>query len=121
MLTMIILILLYKLYHFKVKNIPYKKTQMVLDTICVFAYALIIMLDDYIKALVATIKELRIQKQLTQEQIAFEINISTSYLGMIERGERNLSMKNIYQIANFFGMTHDEFFLLVEKNVNKQQ
>lgn len=120
MLTMIILILLYKLYHFKVKNIPYKKTQMVLDTICVFVYALNIMLDEYINALVATIKELRIKQHLTQEQMAFEINISTSYLGMIERGERNLSMKNIYQIADFFCMTPAQFFTLVEQKINKK-
>ena len=119
MRTMIIHTLSYKIYSLKIKNIIKTKTQMVLDTICVFVYALSIMLDEYIKALVATIKELRIRQNLTQEQMAFEINISTSYLGMIERGERNLSMKNIYQIAKFFHMTPAEFFSLVEQKTDR--
>lgn len=77
------------------------------------------MLDLYTKKLIGVIKELRIQHKLTQEQMAFEINISTSYLGMIERGERNISLKNIYEIAKLFKMTPSEFLNLAEQNMAK--
>jgi len=47
--------------------------------------------------------------------MAFEINISTSYLGMIERGERNLSLKNIQEIAYFFKIKPSELLAMAEK------
>lgn len=73
------------------------------------------MFKDYENKVISTIKKLRKQKCITQEQMAFEINISTSFLGMIERGERNLSLKTIYKIAEFFEMKPSEFLYLVEK------
>ena len=79
------------------------------------------MIDLYIKTLINIIKDLRIENKLTQEQMAFEINISTSYLGMIERGERNLSLKNIYEIAKLFKMTPSKLLSLVEEKVGKRQ
>lgn len=72
------------------------------------------MFKDYEYKVISTIKNLRKQKGITQEQMAFEINISTSFLGMIERGERNLSLKIIYKIAGFFEMKPSEFLYLVE-------
>lgn len=77
------------------------------------------MVDLYTKVLIKIIKDLRIKNKLTQEQMAFEINISTSYLGMIERGERNLSLKNIYEIAKLFKMTPAKLLNLVEENIGK--
>lgn len=77
------------------------------------------MTNKFSDLLIATIKDLRIKKKLTQEQMAFEINISTSYLGMIERGERNLSLKNICEIAKLFNMKPSELLELAEKKSNK--
>ena len=77
------------------------------------------MVDLYTKVLIKIIKDLRIKNKLTQEQMAFEINISTSYLGMIERGDRNLSLKNIYEIAKLFKMTPAKLLNLVEENIGK--
>lgn len=73
------------------------------------------MINKYSNKLVSIIKQLRIERGLTQEQMAFEINISTSYLGMIERGERNLSLKNIQEIAYFFKIKPSELLAMAEK------
>lgn len=77
------------------------------------------MVDLYTKVLIKIIKDLRIKNKLTQEQMAFEINISTSYLGLIERGERHLSLKNIYEIAKLFKMTPAKLLTLVEEKIGK--
>ena len=78
------------------------------------------MLKQYSKQLIAVIKKLRLEKNLTQEQMAFEINISTSYMGMIERGERNISLKNIYEIAKLFKKKPSELLSIVEKELENK-
>ena len=78
------------------------------------------MTNKYSKTLINVIKELRIKNKLTQEQMAFEIDISTSYLGMIERGERNISLNNIYKIAKLFKMKPSELLILVEQKMRKK-
>lgn len=45
------------------------------------------------------IKELRTEKNLTQEQFAKECGLHKNYIGMVERGERNPSLINIDIIA----------------------
>lgn len=45
------------------------------------------------------VKELRIQKQLSQEQLAHLANVHRTYIGMIERAEKNITLINIEKIA----------------------
>ncbi len=78
------------------------------------------MKDKYSKKLVSIIKQLRTERGLTQEQMALEIDISTSYLGMIERGERNISLKNIQEIAKFFKKKPSELLSIVEKELDTE-
>ena len=56
------------------------------------------------------IREERLQLHLTQEKLAEEINISTAYLGQIERGERSVTLDKLIPLANRLGVTVD--FLL---------
>ena len=49
------------------------------------------------------IRELRKSKNLTQEDLAFESEIDRSYIGGVERGERNLSFDKLCQIARALG------------------
>jgi len=51
------------------------------------------------------IKELRIEKDLTQEQFADLSGLHKNYIGMVERGERNPSLKNIEVIAKAFNIS----------------
>ena len=46
---------------------------------------------DYI-ALGRRIKEERLKLNMTQERLVEEVNLSTSYIGQIERGERKLTL-----------------------------
>ena len=49
------------------------------------------------------IRELRKSKNLTQEALAYESDIDRSYIGGVERGERNLSFDKLCQIARALG------------------
>lgn len=44
-------------------------------------------------------KELRVNKNLTQRQFAQKCGLHINYIGMVERGERNPSLINIEIIA----------------------
>ena len=56
------------------------------------------------------IRRLRITKQLSQEKLAFEANMHRTYLGGIERGERNPSLKNIEAISKALGVKLSDLF-----------
>ena len=53
------------------------------------------------------IREERIRLNLTQEKLAEAANITTAYLGQIERGERSLKLDKLISIANILGVTVD--------------
>ncbi len=52
-----------------------------------------------LKKLGNKIRLLRHQKQLTQEQLAEITDLHRTYIGGIERGERNVSLLNLIRIA----------------------
>lgn len=51
------------------------------------------------KMLGLTIRHFRYKRNMTQMQLAEKANIHPTYIGSIERGERNLSFQNILNIA----------------------
>ena len=53
------------------------------------------------------IKELRIKKGLTQQQLGDATNISRSAIGMVEKNKQGLGRENLITIANFFEVTVD--------------
>ena len=51
---------------------------------------------------------------MAQEEFADEVELDRTYIGGIERGERNLALRNIHRIAQTFGMTIAELMDDVE-------
>lgn len=56
------------------------------------------------------VRELRIQKGLSQEQLAHIANVHRTYIGMIERAEKNITLLNIEKIANALDTTIKQLF-----------
>ena len=56
------------------------------------------------------VRELRSAKGLSQEAFADKCGLDRTYIGGIERGERNLSLRNIKLIAKTLGITVSELF-----------
>lgn len=54
------------------------------------------------------IRQLRKERQLSQEQLAELTGFHRNYIGMVERGERNPALVNIEVFANSFGLSLDE-------------
>lgn len=59
------------------------------------------------KELGTKIKTLRVQKELSQEELAEKCNLSTAYISYIEQGKKKVSLKSIILIANILGVTVD--------------
>ena len=45
------------------------------------------------------VRELRKEKELSQEELADKAGLHRTYIGMIERGEKNITLTNIEKIA----------------------
>ena len=46
-----------------------------------------------------TIRNIRLSQNISQEKLAELSNLHRTYIGMVERGERNISLRNIEKIA----------------------
>lgn len=57
------------------------------------------------------VRKLRLARSLSQEELAFKSGMHRTYLGDIERGGRNPSLKNIAAIAEALGVTLSQLFL----------
>ena len=50
------------------------------------------------------LREFRVSKQLTLEMLADRADLHANYVGAVERGERNLSLYNVWRIARGLGV-----------------
>ena len=53
------------------------------------------------------IREERLRLHLTQAQLAEDVDISDTYMGAIERGERSLTLDTLVRLVNRLGVTVD--------------
>ena len=56
------------------------------------------------------LKALRIDKDLTQEELAYAVKISRDHLSNIENGKYPINLKNLYKIAQYFDVDIKYFF-----------
>lgn len=61
--------------------------------------------QEVIKAFGLKIKRLREKKEISQEELSFQTGFHRTYIGMVERGERNISLANIAVFAKVFKLS----------------
>ena len=54
------------------------------------------------------IKKLRLDKNISQEKLSFLTGFHRTFIGMIERGERNISLTNMAVFAKVFELNLSE-------------
>ena len=60
---------------------------------------------DVLKAFGERVRELRKKSGMSQEAFADKCGLDRTYIGGIERGERNVSLRNIALIANMLDVS----------------
>jgi transcriptional regulator with XRE-family HTH domain len=56
------------------------------------------------------LREIRLSKGISQEDLAGLAGLHRTYVSSIERGERNISLVNIERLAKALGIKTKEFF-----------
>lgn len=62
------------------------------------------------------IKVLRVERNLTQEDLAIDLGVNRGTILEIERGTFNPSLKLAFSIAKYFDKTVDEVFEILEED-----
>lgn len=56
------------------------------------------------------LRKLRTERGLSQAELAYRGSFDRNYIGMVERGERNPSLKSLYGIAKALDISLHELF-----------
>ena len=56
------------------------------------------------------VRHLRKEKNLSQEELSFKDDLHRTYIGMIERAEKNITLVNIEKIAKALNVDIKELF-----------
>ncbi|MBN2420000.1 MAG: helix-turn-helix transcriptional regulator [Deltaproteobacteria bacterium] len=61
-----------------------------------------------------TLRQLRAQKGLSQEELGFESGYHRTYISLLERGKKSPSIKTIFQLANALNIKPSELIELMQ-------
>lgn len=56
------------------------------------------------------VREIRKEKGFSQEELAHKADLHRTYIGMIERAEKNITLVNIEKIANALNVSINNLF-----------
>ena len=64
-----------------------------------------------------TLRELRKQKKLSQEEIAYSSGLDRSFISLLETGRQQPSLITIFQLAKALGISAGQLITAVEEKV----
>ncbi len=67
------------------------------------------------------LKELRLEKGLTQEKLANKLGINRTTIAKIESGDRDLTLDHIQRMSDFFGVPYDYLLGKTNNRINTIQ
>lgn len=66
------------------------------------------------------LKELRNERNLSQEKLGFKSGYHRTYISLIERGNRAPTLKTIFNLATALNISATEMIKRVQQNIEKQ-
>jgi XRE family transcriptional regulator, regulator of sulfur utilization len=67
-------------------------------------------MSEVSKAIGVKIRRHRTQMGLTQEELADKSGLHYSYIGQLERGEKNATLESIQRVVEALGISHAELY-----------
>jgi transcriptional regulator with XRE-family HTH domain len=65
------------------------------------------------------VRAAREKKCVSQEELAAKAGLHRTYIGGVERGERNLGLRNVFRIAEALGCQPSSLIVAVERRQGK--
>lgn len=62
----------------------------------------------------AAVRALRLEQGIAQDRLSEMAALHRTYVGSVERGERNISLSNVQRLAAALGVSLSQLFLRVE-------
>ena len=56
------------------------------------------------------LREIRVEKGISQEELSFRANLHRTYISSVELGKRNISLENIEKLSNALKCEIKDFF-----------
>ena len=75
-------------------------------------------MSDFLKSFGDKIRQVRKSKGLTQEELAERCGLQNTYIGGIERGERNISLQSVEKLAEGLEVIPFELFKFNDLNLH---
>jgi transcriptional regulator with XRE-family HTH domain len=69
----------------------------------------------------STLKSLRLDAGLSQEQLARKSGIDRTYISGVERGVRNITLDSLEAIVLALGVSHSEFVVILHNHLEMVQ
>ena len=66
------------------------------------------------KNLGIAIRQLRVHLELSQEELAYKCGLHRTYIGSVERGERNIAIDNVIKLSVALNCSVSDIILLAE-------
>ena len=64
--------------------------------------------QKYLTQVGSNIRRIRLEFDISQEELAIRAGLDRTYIGAVERGERNISLLNFAKIAKALGFSPSE-------------
>lgn len=72
-------------------------------------------------AFATVLKDLRTQKKISQENLAFLSGLDRTYISLLERGKRQPTLSSLFSISKALDMTLVELTIALERKINENQ
>jgi transcriptional regulator with XRE-family HTH domain len=78
-------------------------------------------MSDLPKLIGERIRNFRKEKGLSQEELAHIANLHTTYIGQLERGEKNATLESVEKVANALGISLENLFRSIRSSPDSQE